>query len=367
MKLSKSSMVLALGMFAFTAIHSANASDYEISQFRQAIQQIQMYEQQYQAAPSGSWQEQQANQGRVQAEANAEAVINSPYAFQGFNSSQDQNLMNEFNNGYQAAPSGSLIERAYRAARDVATRAFSQTLTNEQMYQLQSAYDYNQALQLTLNAENQYQAAPSGSTVEAVYNNIRAQGWTITNQKFQQFASQLQDFHQTETLYFQFENQYQAAASGSKIEAFYNQGRATLKQKDFELFTRDVNYMSYQQLASVEIDYENRYQSAASGSSIEAYYRTLRDIARNRLNGMQPMPTPFPPMPTPFPPMPTPFPPQPTPFPQPGRIVCEIHAGANAAGQHFFRVMLPSGAIIATFATTQEAANFAQNDPRCRQ
>lgn len=65
-------------------------------------------------------------------------------------------------------------------------------------------------------------------------------------------------------------------------------------------------------------------------------------------------------------------PPQPQPQPQPPRPQphgpnCAIRIGFDANGNQLFRVITPSGAIIGTFQSQQDAINFAQSDQRCFQ
>ncbi len=364
MKLGLRSSILAIAIFAMMSLQPVKASEYEINQFRQTLSQLQMYEQQYQNAPSNSYEERQANQNRVQAESYAESIINSPNAFQQIGASGDESLLSEFERGYQNAPSNSLLERAYNVAR----RAAAQALQTQAAWEIQSTYDYNQALQLTQDADRKYQNAPSNSLVESAYNAVRTQGWNITTQKFQDFANnQLQDFRETENLFLNFERNYQNAPSNSRIESFYNQGRQTLLQREIALFNSQASYMSYSDLNAIANEYDRKYQSASSNSYSESLYRSIRDAARSRIGG-----NPYPqPVPQPYPqPVPQPYPqpvPQPYPHPVPQRITCEIRIGGNASGQRFFRVLTSSGAIIGNFSTTEAASAFAQSDPRCRE
>ena len=337
---------------------AAFASQYEISLFRQYFSEFQMANQQYQSASSGSYQEQIANQRRQAAAQSAQNIIRAPNTFQQMSAPENESLLNEFERGYQSAASGSLTESIYNTAR----RSAAEGLQFNAAAEIQNAYDYNQALQLTLAADRKYQMAASGSLLESVYNQVRGQGFPIALTKFQQFAAySLQDFRQAESLLMTFEQQYQAAASGSKLEIFYNDGRHLLQNRELELFSAQLTYLSYSELNSIQAEYENKYQRAAPGSLSESLYRSIRDEARARLGGSIPQPQPYPY------PQPQPYPPQPQPQYPTQLNTCEVHSGANASGQLLYRVMLRSGAVIATVFTAGEAARIANTDLRCFQ
>ena len=58
--------------------------------------------------------------------------------------------------------------------------------------------------------------------------------------------------------------------------------------------------------------------------------------------------------------------PQPGPQPQPPiQSACTIRNGADASGRPVFNVVTQDGAILGTFQTAEQAAQFAESDPRC--
>jgi hypothetical protein len=339
MKTALSHLYLAiLILLSILQLKMAQASELEIQTFRIHVQNFQIADQQYQAAPGGSSQEQMANLQRNEAAQAAKNIIRAPNTFVGLMASENEQLLAEFSQEYQAAAGGSIRESIF----DVARRAAGDGLQLNAVLEIQSVLDYKQALQLTLTAEQKYQNAAGGSLLESIFNSVRSQGFVISKQKLQDYVqNQLQDFRQGESLFVYLDNQYQAAAGGSLIENYYQVGRQTVQGRTIELMRLNAPYMSLQQLAMIRDEYNAKYQAASGGSLAEAMYRAIRDEAQMRLQSIPPAPS-------------------------PGNPSCVIHEGRNAAGQILFRVMTTSGAIIATVLDSHEAAQIAMSDARCR-
>lgn len=333
-------------LLSLLQLKTANATELEIQTFRLHVQNFYIANQDYQRAPSGSMQERMADQRRREAAQAAKNIIRTPDAFAGMLAQQNEQLFNEFNQGYQVAPGGSIRESIF----DVARRAAAEGLKINAVLEIQSVWDHKQALQLTLTANQKYQNASSGSFLESVFDVVRRQGFVISKQKLQEHVQmQLQDFRQAESLFVYMNQQYQSASSGSLIENYYQEGRMLAQARTIELMRMSAPFMSIQQLVMIRDEYHSKFQSASSGSLAESMYRAIRDEAQMRIQsggGVQVPPV------------------QQTPIP--GAPTCSIHAGKNAAGQMLFRVLDRSGRIVATTLTTQEASQIAMTDMRCR-
>jgi hypothetical protein len=338
--------LVVLILLGLLQLKNAHASPYEIQLFREYVAAYDQANAQYQSAPSGSYQEQAADQQRRQQAQYAQNIIRSPNAFIGLGVQENENLFIEFNSNYQSASSGSLRETIF----DVARRAAGEGLKANALADLQATYDYKEALQKALTANSKYQSASSGSILENVYDQVRRQGFEISKQKLRDYVqNQLVDFRQSESLFLYLSQQYQSASSGSLIENYYDEGRRLTQSRTLDLFRMQANSMMMNQLASIEAEYNRKYQSASSGSLAEVLYRSIRDEAHARLQSVPPIPQP---------PIPQP--------PVPGPSRCQVMQGANASGQILYRVMDQAGRILATVLSYGEAVQIAQNDLRCR-
>jgi hypothetical protein len=338
--------IVALILFSLLQLKIVHAFELEIQTFRLHVQNFELAQQDYQRAPGGSMQEKQADLRRKEAAQAAKNIIRTPDAFNGLLAQQNEQLFNEFNQGYQVAPGGSIRESIF----DVARRAAAEGLKINAVLEIQSVWDHKQALQLTLSANQKYQNASSGSLLESVFDAVRRQGFVISKQKLQEHAQmQIQDFRQAESLFLYLHQQYQSASSGSLIENYYQEGRLLLQGRTIELMRLNAPYMNVQQLVMIRDEYHSKYQSASSGSLAEKMYRAIRDEAQLRLQSGVSVPVP---------------PVQQTPIP--GAPTCSIHSGKNASGQALFRVLDLQGRIVATVLSVQEAVQISMNDLRCR-
>lgn len=338
--------ILILILIGLMQLKAAHAQTYAIQVFRQDIQSFEIEDRRYQSAPSGSYEEQLADQRRRAIADHAKSVIQQYDAFLNIRASENESVFNEFNSQYQAASSGSLRESIF----DVARRAAASGLQQNAILEIQSAYDYQQALRLTLIADQKYQAASSGSLIEGVFNQVRQNGFEISKQKLQDFLRyQLRDFREGERLFADFNGRYQSASSGSRVEDFYNFGRQQAAARTLEGFRSEAYRYSYNELRSLESEFNSKFQAASSGSLMESLYRQLRDEVRARLSSVQPS-------------YPTPYP---APQPQPASG-CRVMPGRNAAGQVLYRVLDRSSRILLTTTSLLEAQQFARYDAQCR-
>lgn len=338
--------ILFLMAMSLLQIRAASASQYEISLFRGYVSEFERADAQYRSAPSGSYQEQSADRLRREQAQYAQNIIRAPDAFVGIYAQENESLFSEFNSAFQSASSGSLKESIF----DVARRAAGEGLKINAVYEIQNAYDYQDALQRTLIANQRFQSAASNSIIESVYDSVRRQGFSISKQKLADFLNfQVYEFRSAESQFLQLNQQFQSAASNSLVENYYDQGRRVAQSRAIELFRSQVGRMSYSELMSVEAEYARKYQSAPSNSLTESLYRSIRDEARARM-GSGPGPNPYP----------TPYP---NPQPQRG---CQVMSGRDASGQLLYRVLDQAGRIIATTRTEREAYQISQNDARCR-
>lgn len=258
----------------------AETRSYELQSFAREEQDAIMWNQRYGAAPSGSWDESYARDQRDQAIQRALYNLNSPYTFQGMYTQQIESFADQMNQKYGAAASGSALERMYNQARQIAYAAFKRSVLND----VQAlSYDWRRLHDLALRMDQAYGAAASGSPKEAAYNEARRLAYQNLPGAVDQEMSRYADFRQVEQLAMYFEQLYGQAPSGSLKEGTYRQIQLRAyavagDRAQYEL----SRYPSYQ-LMQIESEYSQKYNQAASGSTKEAYFRRVRDIARNLL------------------------------------------------------------------------------------
>lgn len=264
-------------LFLTTMILSVQVWAQSLNQFYYEESNALMWQQRYAAAPSGSWEEQQARQSRDMAIQRALQAA-SPYAFQGMDWTQIESFADQMNSKYAAAPSGGAIESMYRQVRDTAYQAFNQALHYYVQYY---SADWRQLLNLAAQLDAKYSAAPSGSQKERAYNQARQLAYQRVPQSIEQELSQTWDFRALERHGEYFTAQYSAAPSGSLKENIFNQARRSAYNHAYQKFSQQVYSMPAYQLWQIQDEYHRRYTSAPSGSLQENYYRQVRDLARN--------------------------------------------------------------------------------------
>lgn len=239
------------------------------------------YQQRYAAAPSGSWEENQYRMQRDQAIQRAISSINSYSTFQGMLWQQIENFVDQMNQKYMAAPSGSALENMYRQVHNVSHQAFNQAL---QDYVLRFSNDWRQINDLAMQMDQKYAAAPSGSQKERAYDQARRSLYQRIPQAVDEEMQRMWNFRDIERYAEYFEQQYTAAPSGSLKENVYNQvRRSAYSQAQFK-FSQQAYSFPQQQLWQIQEEYHQKYSAAPSGSIKENYFRQIRDQARSLIH-----------------------------------------------------------------------------------
>lgn len=263
------SMLISLSVWAQTP---------SISQFYYEEQNAIGAQQRYQAAPSGSWEETQYRMQRDQAIQRAVSAINTYSTFQGMFWNQIEDFADQMNSKYQAAASGSALETMYRQVRDVSYQAFNQGL---QDYVMRFSNDWRQINDLAMNMDQKFQAAPSGSQKERAYDQARRSLYQRIPQAVEAEMQRMYNFRDIENYADYFAQQYQAAPSGSLKEGVYNQVMRSAYSNAGSRFSQQAYQMSQQELWQLQQEYQQKFQAAPSGSLKEGYYRQIRDQARS--------------------------------------------------------------------------------------
>ncbi|MGZ3725462.1 MAG: hypothetical protein ACXWQQ_06665 [Pseudobdellovibrio sp.] len=257
-----------------------SAKAQNLNQFYTDESNANYYQQQYAAAPSGSWEESQARQSRDLAIQRAIQDV-STYSFQGMPWQQIESFADQLNQKYAAAPSGGAIESMYRQVRDTSYQAFNQAL---QSYVQCFSNDWRQVNDLALQMDQKYAAAPSGSQKESAYNQARQTLYQRIPSLVDQELSRMYNFRDAETMADYFSTQYVAAPSGSLKESIYLQVRNSAYSQAQQKFSQQAYSMGQQDLWQVQDEYNRKYTAAASGSTQESYYRQIRDTARSLIH-----------------------------------------------------------------------------------
>lgn len=267
---------LSFASFLFIGMFAAQAFGQSFNQFYQEEQNALYWHQQYMAAPSGSWEEGQARTSRDMAIERAIQSVNH-YSFRGMQWWDIESFADQINQKYMAAPSGGPIERMYRQVRDVAYNAFNQELQNYVMY---FSNDWRQVHDLALQMDQKYMAAPSGSQKERAYSEARRSAFQRIPQLVDEEMYRMWNFRDLERMGEYFHNLYMAASSGSLKETTYNQVRRSAYNQATSKFSQQAYSLQQYELMQIQQEYNNRYNSASSGSLQEGYYRQIRDTAR---------------------------------------------------------------------------------------
>lgn len=254
---------------------------YVLEPYYRAEHDMLYWNQVYQNAPSGSWEERDADLRRRQAGDQALQAISygslgqlSEYSVHQFGLENDQK--------FNAAPSGSMTEGFYRSARQLVWPAYVNNVRNTLVC---FGLDWRSVINKGLELDQLYQAAPSGSMKEGAYRQAEQMTWAQANEVlYRDLSWGRYDFRGLEALGAEFQAGYAAATSGSMKEGFYDRARRTAYDSAYQTLSREIYSYSIQQLYGMEQEYNSRFQSAPSGSVQEAYYRRVRDLARQIIN-----------------------------------------------------------------------------------
>ncbi|MEK6628807.1 MAG: hypothetical protein AABY53_09285 [Bdellovibrionota bacterium] len=257
---------------------SFGATAQTMSQFYYEESAALHWQQRYAAAPSGSWEENQARSQRDQAIERAISSVNLYSTFRGMQWQQVEGIADQLNQKYNSAPSGSAIERMYRQVRDTSYQAFHQAL---QEYVRQFGHDWRQLHNIALELDQKYNSAPSGSQKERAYDQARRQAYQMIPQAVDQEVNRMWDFREIERHGDYFNSLYNSAPSGSLKETVYNQVRRSVLNQAFSKFSSQAYSLPQQQLWQIQDEYNRRYNGAPRGSLLETYYRQVRDHARS--------------------------------------------------------------------------------------
>lgn len=264
-------------LFFATIILSIQVWAQSLNQFYYEEGNALMWQQRFATAPSGSWEEAQARQSRDSAIQRAIQAA-GPYAFQGMDWTQIENFADQINSKFNSAPSGGAIERMYLQVRNTAYQAFTQAL---QQYVQYYVADWRQLLNLAAQLDAKFNAAPSGSQKERAYNQARQLAYQKVPQSIEQEFNQTWDYRALERHGEYFTAQFNAAPSGSLKENIFNQARRSAYTHAYQKFSQQAYSMPAYQLWQVQEEYHSRFNAAPSGSLQENYYRQVRDLARS--------------------------------------------------------------------------------------
>ncbi len=248
-----------------------------LSQYYQAEQDAIYFNNLYNRAPSGSWEEQNAKQNRDRAIQNAVSIVSSSYTFSGMQYTEIERFSLEANTKYNQASSGSALERMYQQTRDYALNA----LTNEYQRVIQYTQNSEQLIRFGNELRQKYNQASSGSALERAYK----QGYTRAFQQLPQVVSMennyKRDFREVEFAAINFNNLYNKASSGSLEESAYRTSSTNSFNQAIQMFQNQARYMYRNDLLNIQAEYDRKYNQASSGSTTESYYRSIRDTARS--------------------------------------------------------------------------------------
>lgn len=228
----------------------------------------------FNAAPSGSFDERYAADQRDRAISSALNVIRDGHAFSYMSRVEIESFAEQMNQRFNAAASGSAIERFYSEATQIGLDSFNRTL--EQDVRALS-YDWRQLHQIALEMDQKFNAATSGSKKERAYDHARNTAFGMLTFSVQNELRRVYDFRMIEETALYFDQLFNAATSGSLKERTYDQIRRSAFQEAVARFQRNARQYD---LYAIQEEYNRKFNSATSGSAKENYFRQIRDIAR---------------------------------------------------------------------------------------
>lgn len=235
------------------------------------------WQRRYNAAPSGSWEESTARESMQRTRAYISSLLRDTYRYVGFQSAELRNLAQEADQKYNAASSGSMGEALYNEVRGYFWNSFAE----KSGYDLEcTGFRWEQLVQEGERFASEYNAAPSGSLRERIFAGLRDRALQQADVQVRYELEYYPDYRQVEDVAMQLVNKYNAAPSGSRLEAFYRSARDTAFLTAERKFTQAVYGFATDQLYYLQEDYNRRYNGAPSGSSQERYFARIRDIAR---------------------------------------------------------------------------------------
>jgi hypothetical protein len=247
---------------------------YALQAFERDEQDAIMWNQRYNQAPSGSFDERYARDQRDQAIRRALYDLQDGRAFDVMSRGEVEMFADRMEQKYNQAYSGSAMGRLYSQAAQIGYDAFNRALQRD----LQNIrYDWRQVHQFALEMDQKYNSSPAGSLKEHTYDQIRRSAWDITVQAAQGEISSTYDFRRNEDTALTFDQMYNSSPSDSLKGRAYDQIRWHAFNTAVENFR--ANGRMYD-LYSIQNEYNQKYNSAPSGSLKENYYRQIRDTAR---------------------------------------------------------------------------------------
>lgn len=239
------------------------------------------YNKKYNAAPSGSSDEAFFRNLRDQAIQRAINAIDHYSAFQGMAWYQIESFADQMNQKYNAAASGSALERMYMLVMNTSYDRFNQALYD---YAAVHSIDWRNVHDLALQMDQKYSAASSGSQKERAYDQARRTLYQRLPQALDQELQNVWNFRNVESYAQFFDQKYSAAPAGSLKESVYSQ----IFRSNYDLarnrFSQQAYSLTQQELWQIQEEYNNKYNSAPSGSVRENYFRQIRDQARSLIH-----------------------------------------------------------------------------------
>ena len=239
------------------------------------------YNQKYNAAPSGSSDEAFFRNLRDQAIQRALYAIDHYSTFQGMAWYQIESFADQMNQKYNAAPSGSALERMYINVTNTSYAKFNQALHD---YAYGYSINWRDIHELALQMDQKFNAAPSGSRKEQAYDQARRTLFQRLPEVLDQELQNVWNFREVESYAQFFEQKFNAASSGSLKERVYGQIFRSNYSLAQSRFSQQANSFTQQELWQIQDEYNNKFKSAPSGSVRENYFRQIRDQARSLIH-----------------------------------------------------------------------------------
>jgi hypothetical protein len=250
-------------------------------QFAVWEQQMIAWNQRFNSAPSGSWEEKDADRRRREAADQALRVISAPDALSHLSSAELESYTIAMEHKFNASPSGSVMENVYRSTRDLVVVTYE----THALWELSYAQDWREALETAKVYRQKFNGAASGSGRERAYRNLHKASVDKVRELFDaELAAGYYGTAEAEALAIDMHQRFNGAPSGSELERVYREMRDASLRLALSQLSYDVRSYPIGSLYQLQAHYDSRFKAAASGSVLEIYYRQARDLVRSEIN-----------------------------------------------------------------------------------
>lgn len=250
----------------------------DLNQFYRYENDAIYFQRQYNQASSGSYAETQARQNRDKAIQYGLSTLQSG-ALSRMQYGQIEQFSIEMNNKYNQASSGSALENFYRQARTIALNEFDQAIMEYVNYVRNS----NELESSGMNFRYKYNQAASGSALESSYRRAYQAAFNRLPSLVYEQNRQARDFRELERIMLDYQSKYNQASNGSVEEQAFRTIQNNTSNQALQLFQNQISYMNRYELQNIADIYNQKYNQASSGSAYENFCRQVRDMARSRL------------------------------------------------------------------------------------